>query len=156
MRGKLFLIDPPELVLGLATLALHLWVNGSYGYFRDELYFIVCGRHPAWGYTDQPPLTPLIAWASDAAFHSLRGLRLVPAIACAATVALTASCARLLGGGLYARWLAGLAVLGGGALQIFGVLLTTDCCSRSPGSRSQSASSRPSRTTSRAGGWPRA
>jgi Dolichyl-phosphate-mannose-protein mannosyltransferase len=126
MRGRLFLVDRPELVLGFATLALHLWVNGSYGYFRDELYFIVCGRHPAWGYTDQPPLTPLIAWASDEAFHSLRGLRLVPAIACAATVALTASGARLLGGGLYARWLAGLAVLGGGTLQVFGVLLTTD------------------------------
>ncbi len=119
-------LDRPELVLGLATLALHLWVNGAYGYFRDELYFVVCGRHPAWGYTDQPPLTPLIAWASDAAFHSLRGLRLVPAIACAATVALTAHAARLLGGGLYARWLAGLAVLGGGALQFFGVCLTTD------------------------------
>ena len=88
------LFDRPELVLGLATLALHLWVNGAYGYFRDELYFIVCGRHLAWGYTDQPPLTPLIAWASDAAFHSLRGLRLVPALACAATVALTAHAAR--------------------------------------------------------------
>jgi len=126
MRGRLFLIDRPELVLGLATLALHLWVNGSYGYFRDELYFIVCGRHPAWGYTDQPPLTPLIAWASDEVFHSLRGLRVVPAIAAAAMVALTAHAARLLGGGLYARWLAGLAALGGGALQVFGVLLTTD------------------------------
>jgi 4-amino-4-deoxy-L-arabinose transferase-like glycosyltransferase len=126
MRGRLFLIDRPELVLGLATLALHLWVNGSYGYFCDELYFIVCGRHPAWGYTDQPPLTPLIAWASDEVFHSLRGLRVVPAIAAAAMVALTAHAARLLGGGLYARWLAGLAALGGGALQVFGVLLTTD------------------------------
>src|SRR5271166_5064816 len=92
------LFDRPELVLGLAMLALHLWVNGSYGYFRDELYFIVCGRHPAWGYTDQPPLTPLIAWASDEAFHSLRGLRVVPAIAAAAMVALTAHAARLLSG----------------------------------------------------------
>ncbi len=126
MRARFFLVDRPELVLGLAALALHLWVNGSYGYFRDELYFIVCGRHPAWGYTDQPPLTPLIAVASDAAFHSLRGLRLVPALACAAAVALTAHAARLLGGGLYARWLAGLALLAGGALQTFGVLLSTD------------------------------
>ena len=90
------------------TLALHLWVNGSYGYFRDELYYIACGRHPAFGYTDQPPLIPLVAWASDAAFHSLRGLRLVPAIACAATVALTAHAARMLGGRLYARCLPGL------------------------------------------------
>ena len=116
----------PELVLGLATLALHLWVNGSYGYFRDELYFIVCGRHPAWGYTDQPPLTPFIAAASQAAFHSLHGLRLVPALAGAGTVALTAYAARALGGGLYARWLAGLAVLAGGGLQLVGVILATD------------------------------
>ncbi len=106
-------------------LILHLWLNGSYGYFRDELYFIVCGRHLAWGYVDQPPLVPLIAWASDAAFHSLRGLRLLPALASAATVALTVSAARNLGGGRYAGWLAGLAVLAGGVLQIDGLLLTT-------------------------------
>jgi hypothetical protein len=95
------LLDHPAALLGLAALALHLWVNGSYGYFRDELYFIVCGRHPAWGYTDQPPLIPLIAAGSDAAFHSLRGLRLIPALAAAATVALTASAAQMLGGRLY-------------------------------------------------------
>ena len=127
MRNRLSIVDRPELVLGLLALAIHLWVNGSYGYFRDELYYIICGRHPAWGYTDQPPLIPLIAWASDEAFHSLRGLRLVPAIVCAATVALTAHAARTLGGGLYARWLAGLAVLFGGALQFWGVILSTEC-----------------------------
>ena len=127
MRGRFSIVDRPELVLGLLTFALHLWVNGSYGYFRDELYYIVCGRHPAFGYTDQPPLIPLIAWASDATFHSLRGLRLVPALACAATVALTAHAARMLGGGLHARWLAGIAVLGGGALVFWGVTLSTDC-----------------------------
>jgi hypothetical protein len=119
-------LDRPAAILGLLTLALHIWINGSYGYFRDELYFIVCGRHLAWGYVDQPPLTPLLAWASDAAFGSLRGLRLVPALACAGTVALTAAGARLLGGGRIAAWLAGLAALGGGALQLFGVLLSTD------------------------------
>ena len=32
----------------------------------------------------------------------------------------------MLGGGLYARWLAGLAVLVGGVLQPVGALLTTD------------------------------
>jgi 4-amino-4-deoxy-L-arabinose transferase-like glycosyltransferase len=120
------LLNHPALALGLATLVLHLWVNGDYGYFRDELYYIVCGRHLAWGYVDQPPLTPFLAWASDAAFHNLRGFRLVPALAAAATVALATQAARLIGGGLYASWLAGLAVLAGGALQLFGVLLITD------------------------------
>jgi len=120
------LFDHPTAVLGFATLALHLWVNGSYGYFRDELYFIACGRHLAWGYVDQPPLIPLIAAASDAAFHSLRGLRLVPALAAAMTVAFTSSAARMLGGRLYARWLAGLAVLASGTLPFWGVVLETD------------------------------
>lgn len=123
--GPRWLLNHPATILGLATLALHLWVNGSYGYFRDELYFIVCGRHLAWGYVDQPPLVPLVAWASDAAFHSLRGLRLLPALAVAASTALTVAAARMLGGDRYAGWLAGLAVLAGGALQLDGVLLTT-------------------------------
>jgi len=125
-REPFALVDHPALALGFITFILHLWVNGSYGYFRDELYFIVCGRHPAWGYTDQPPLIPLIAAASDAAFHSLRGLRLVPALAAAATVALAASAVRMLGGRLYARWLAGLVVLASGTLPFWGVVLETD------------------------------
>jgi hypothetical protein len=41
------LLNHPALALGLATLLFHLWVNGDYGYFRDELYYIVCGRHLA-------------------------------------------------------------------------------------------------------------
>src|SRR5271166_4367840 len=127
MMSRVFrFLDHPAALLGLAALALHLLVNGSYGYFRDELYFIICGRHPAWGYTDQPPLIPLIAAGSDAAFHSLRGLRLVHAVAAAATVALAASAVGMLGGRLYARWLAGLVVLASGTLPFWGVVLETD------------------------------
>ena len=46
-------------IAGVAMLALAV-TSGRYGYHRDELYFIACGRHLAWGYPDQPSLVPLI------------------------------------------------------------------------------------------------
>jgi len=117
----------PAFVLGLATLLLHLVLNGRYGVFGDELYFIVCGQHPAFGYVDQPPLIPLIAGASYALFGTaLLPLRLVPALAMAATVALTAELARELGGGRFAQWLSGIALALGGVFLVDGYLLTTD------------------------------
>jgi hypothetical protein len=118
----------PALWLGAACLAIHLFANAHYDVFRDELYFIVCGLHPAFGYVDQPPLIPLIAAASYKLFGTaLTPLRLVPALAMTATVALTADFAKRLGGGRFAQTLAGLCVLLAPALLAGGVLLTTDC-----------------------------
>ena len=51
----------PGLILAGVALLLHLWANSGYDYFIDELNFIVCGQHLAWGYIDHPPLVPLIA-----------------------------------------------------------------------------------------------
>ena len=117
----------PGIPLALLTLAIHLRANGNYGYFRDELYFIVCGRNPSWGYVDQPPLVPLIAAAMDYLFApSLVMLRLVPALAHAATVALAAATARLLGGRAWARAIAALCVMSAGVFLAEGTILSTD------------------------------
>src|SRR5258707_10067774 len=104
------LLSRPAIWLALLTAALHLWANGDYGYHRDELYFIVCGQRPDWGYVDQPPLVPLLASLMHALFpNSLTMFRLIPALAHAGTVALTAETARKLGGGNWAQLLAGMA-----------------------------------------------
>jgi hypothetical protein len=117
----------PAFVLGLVTLAVHLLFNGGYGYFRDELYFIVCGWHPAWGYVDQPPLVPLLAAGSYALFGKYLILfRLPAALTMAVTVGLTAEFAKALGGGRFAQWLAGLCVLGAPFYLLMGLLVFTD------------------------------
>lgn len=117
----------PSLLLGLLTISIHLLVNGRYGFFRDELYFIVCGRHPALGYVDQPPLTPLLAAGSRALFGDfLLGFRLIPMLALAATVAMTAEFTRLNRGGPFAQWLAGFSMLFGLQFLAFGLLFSTD------------------------------
>jgi hypothetical protein len=117
----------PSLVLGFITFVIHLIVNGGYGVFRDELYFIVCGQHPAWGYVDQPPLVPLLAAWSYALFGDwLVGFRLIPALALSVTVAATAEFARAVGGGRFAQWLAGLCALLAPQFLAIGLLFTTD------------------------------
>ena len=81
-------------------------VAGRYGYHRDELYFVVAGSHPAFGYPDQPPIVPLIAWLTYHATASLYVLRLPSALAAAATVAVAGATARDAGGGAPAQVIA--------------------------------------------------
>src|SRR5690348_7255266 len=68
-------------VLGSLKLLLHLLFNGRYNFFRDELYYIECSKHLAWGYADQPPLIALSVRISRILFgNSLLGLRLFAAL----------------------------------------------------------------------------
>lgn len=92
------------------VLAFHLVFLAGYGVFRDELYYLACGRRPGWGYVDHPPLVGWIAWAvGKIAGSSHLALRVVAALAAAATAWLAARIAFELGGARYARFLAGLA-----------------------------------------------
>jgi hypothetical protein len=104
----------------LVTLVIHLAANPHYGFFRDELYFIICGFHPAWGYVDQPPVVPLLAAGSQLFGHSLFALRAVPAIFAAAGAYVTVLLAFEFGGGTFAAALATLAYLAAGVLESFG------------------------------------
>jgi Dolichyl-phosphate-mannose-protein mannosyltransferase len=97
-------------VIAAAAFGMEMAVSARYGYVRDELYFLAAGHHPAFGYVDQPPLTPLIARLSAVlSGNTLVGLRVVPALGLAALVVLTAAMSRLLGAGRAGQLLAALA-----------------------------------------------
>src|SRR6186997_1584068 len=87
------------LFFGAVTLLIHFFTNGRYGYFRDELYYIACGQHLAFGYVDMAPLSALLVRFGRVLLgDSLFALRFLPALAGALTVALTGGIARELGG----------------------------------------------------------
>jgi hypothetical protein len=86
------------LVAACVVVAL-LVLASEYGFHRDELYFIVAGRHPALGYPDQPPFTPLVsAIAVDLLGLSPLAIRIVPAFSAGAIVMLAGLIARSFGG----------------------------------------------------------
>jgi dolichyl-phosphate-mannose-protein mannosyltransferase len=97
-------------LIAAVAFAVEMAVSARYGYARDELYFLSAGRHLAFGYVDQPPLTPLLARISAAVTgNTLVGFRVLPALAMAALVVATATMSRLLGAGRTGQLLAALA-----------------------------------------------
>ena len=100
------------LALAAAKILIQCAGIARYGFFRDELYYMACGRHLAWGYIDQPPLIALLASLSRHLFgNSIVSIRVLPVLAGAGVVYLSGVLARELGGGKTAQWLAALAVL---------------------------------------------
>ena len=111
----------------LLKLAIHVVGNilaqhAGYGIFRDEMYYLICGRHLAFGYVDQPPLTAIQARLTDILFgyDHMWSLRLFSAMAGAAKVFLTGLIVHALGG---KRLAAALAMLG---VTVVGVYLGID------------------------------
>jgi hypothetical protein len=119
---------PMWLAAGLvaAVVALvHLVSAGRYGIFANELYFIVCGRHPALGYVDQPPLVPLLAAATQLGGTNAWLLRLPAVLAAATLVPLTVALAQLLGGSTRAAWLAAVAAAAAAMITAMSAALST-------------------------------
>ncbi len=115
------------ILIGLCTakLLLHIFTSVRYyGYFRDELYYLDMARHLDWGYVDAAPLIAVYAKIALLMGGSLAALRILPALAGAALVALAIFIARELGGGRYAQFLAGLCVLLCPAVLVMDSLMT--------------------------------
>ena len=117
---------PIPLLAAVATFALHAVGNPHYGFFRDELYFVVCGQHPQWGYVDVPPIAPLLAAGSQVFGHSLVLLRMVPAFFAAASAYVTCLLALEMGGGAFAQILAALVAFLAPVLMNFGMKISPD------------------------------
>jgi hypothetical protein len=82
-------------------IALHLATNGTLGFHTDELYYLACGRHPAFGYVDFPPVVPLLARLETGLLGvSPWTLRVLPSLLGGFLVALSGAYVRRLGGSL--------------------------------------------------------
>lgn len=116
----------PVLAIAAALVLVLVLLAERYGFHRDELYFVVAGRHPALGYPDQPPITPLLAAAAvELLGPSPLGPRIVAALAMGTVVVLAALIARELGHGRGPQVLAALVVAISGGALLAGHLLAT-------------------------------
>ena len=112
--------NPPNWASGPAIVGyvaifkflLHVYADKNYGYFVDELYFIACSKHLAWGYVDMPALLSLVLRVERALFgDGLHAIRFLAAVAGAVNVVFAGWIARELGGRRFAQLLAALCVL---------------------------------------------
>src|ERR1700678_2982077 len=119
-------LDRTATIAALAIFVLHLAANPHYGFFRDEMYFIICGFHPAWGYVDQPPVVPLLAAGPQLFGPSLFAVRALCECFAAASVYTTCLLVIELGGGAFAECFAALVAAFTPVLMDFGMNLSTD------------------------------
>ncbi len=97
--------------IGLIVFLAHMLVSNRYGYFVDELYYLACSHHLAWGYVDQPPLIAVITWLERTILgDSLTALHFLPAVAAGLRVVLTGYIARELGAKRFAIALSSVCV----------------------------------------------
>jgi 4-amino-4-deoxy-L-arabinose transferase-like glycosyltransferase len=126
-QAPAFIVPWPVILAAGLMVAGLLAVSGAYGFHGDEMYYIVAGQHPAFGYVDQPPLTPLLSAASVAILGvSPTAVRVLPAFEMALIVVLTALIARELGGSRRAQVIGAVTAALGGYLGAGHLDTTTD------------------------------
>lgn len=115
-RRHPFALVPVLVVAAIATIGLLLLAQW-HGFHRDELYFIVAGQNPAFGYPDQPPLAPLLS-ALTAAIVGIEpiAVRILPAVSVGVVIVLTALMARDMGGSSRAQVVAAITIALSGLL----------------------------------------
>src|SRR5436190_22863338 len=112
--------------LGASVTVTLIVFAGRYGYHRDELYFLEAGRHLAWGFADQGPLTPLLAHLMDKLSPgSLTVLRVPSALMAGATVFVTGLTAFELGARRRAQVIAASCAAVASVVLVVGHLLST-------------------------------
>ena len=114
-------------ILAFCGVTIHILLNGQYGFHRDELDFIMSARQLSWGYISYPPITPFLARIGLELFgESLRGLRVLPAIAQGIAMILAGLMARDMGGKrnaqvmtAFAVFIAPVSLMGGTVIMYF-------------------------------------
>jgi 4-amino-4-deoxy-L-arabinose transferase-like glycosyltransferase len=99
--------------LALADFIVHMFFAGNYGYFRDELYYIVSGtQHLSLGYVDFPPFIAYVAALINVfSKDSLVSIHFVTALGEALLIIVAGIITRELGGGRKAQLLAAVSTL---------------------------------------------
>jgi 4-amino-4-deoxy-L-arabinose transferase-like glycosyltransferase len=100
------------LILSSVYLIIHLIFINNYDYFRDELYYIACANHLAFGFIDHPPFVALIVFLeTNLLGNSLIALRISSAIAGALTVLITGLMVKEIGGSVFTQILASICTI---------------------------------------------
>ncbi len=113
----------PVLLAAVTLAAVLTLLSTRYGYHRDELYFRMLP--PAWGYVDQPPLTPALARLSTALADALWALRLPATLLGAGSVLVIALVTREVGGDRMTQGIAAWGYAFGTMTLSFGHVLLT-------------------------------
>ena len=101
----------------------------TYGYFRDEFYYIACGRHLAWGYVDHGPIVAVQSRLGELLFgDSLFAIRILSAVAEAVALFLTGILTWALGGRRSAQALAMTALFVAPITIAMGGFLSMNSC----------------------------